>query len=191
MEWNALFLLNSVLLGVGLAIDAFSVSLANGLSEPAMRRNKMCMIAGVFAFFQAFMPMMGWLCVHTIVYYFQAFERWIPWIALVLLLFLGGKMLLDGLRKEDEEVMQNKVSVIVVLLQGVATSIDALSVGFTIAEYDVYMAMICALIIAAVTFIISLSGLILGKRFGTKMSKKASILGGVILIVIGLEIFIC
>ncbi len=191
MEWNALFLLNSVLLGVGLAIDAFSVSLANGLSEPAMRRNKMCMIAGVFAFFQAFMPMMGWLCVHTIVYYFQAFAKWIPWIALVLLLFLGGKMLLDGLRKEDEEVLQNKVSVIVVLLQGVATSIDALSVGFTIAEYDVYMAMICALIIAAVTFIISLSGLILGKRFGTKMSKKASILGGVILIVIGLEIFIC
>ncbi len=191
MEWNALFLLNSVLLGVGLAIDAFSVSLANGLSEPAMRRNKMCMIAGVFAFFQAFMPMMGWLCVHTIVYYFQAFARWIPWIALVLLLFLGGKMLLDGLRKEDEEVLQNKVSVIVVLLQGVATSIDALSVGFTIAEYDVCMAMLCALIIAAVTFIISLSGLILGKRFGTKMSKKASILGGVILIVIGLEIFIC
>ncbi len=191
MEWNALFLLNSVLLGVGLAIDAFSVSLANGLSESAMRRNKMCMIAGVFAFFQAFMPMMGWLCVHTIVYYFQAFAKWIPWIALVLLLFLGGKMLLDGLRKEDEEVLQNKVSVIVVLLQGVATSIDALSVGFTIAEYDVYMAMICALIIAAVTFIISLSGLILGKRFGTKMSKKASILGGVILIVIGLEIFIC
>ncbi len=191
MEWNALFLLNSVFLGVGLAIDAFSVSLANGLSEPAMRRNKMCMIAGVFAFFQAFMPMMGWLCVHTIVYYFQAFARWIPWIALVLLLFLGGKMLLDGLQKEDEEVLQNKVSVIVVLLQGVATSIDALSVGFTIAEYDVCMAMICALIIAAVTFIISLSGLILGKRFGTKMSKKASILGGVILIVIGLEIFIC
>ncbi len=191
MEWNALFLLNSVLLGVGLAIDAFSVSLVNGLSEPAMRRNKMCMIAGVFAFFQAFMPMMGWLCVHTIVYYFQAFARWIPWIALVLLLFLGGKMLLDGLRKEDEEVLQNKVSVIVLLLQGVATSIDALSVGFTIAEYDICMAMICALIIAAVTFIISLSGLILGKRFGTKMSKKASILGGVILIVIGLEIFIC
>lgn len=191
MEWNALFLLNSVLLGVGLAIDAFSVSLANGLSEPAMRRNKMCMIAGVFAFFQAFMPMMGWLCVHTIVYYFQAFAKWIPWIALVLLLFLGGKMLLDGFRKEDEEVLQNKVSVIVVLLQGVATSIDALSVGFTIAEYDVYMAMLCALIIAAVTFIISLLGLILGKRFGTKMSKKASILGGVILIVIGLEIFIC
>jgi len=191
MEWNALFLLNSVLLGVGLAIDAFSVSLANGLSEPAMRRNKMCMIAGVFAFFQAFMPMMGWLCVHSIVYYFQAFAEWVPWIALVLLLFLGGKMLLDGFRKEDEEVQQNKVSVMVVLLQGVATSIDALSVGFTIAEYDICMAVICALIIAAVTFIISLSGLILGKSFGTKMSKKASILGGVILIVIGLEIFIC
>lgn len=190
MEWNVLFFFNSVLLGIGLAIDAFSVSLANGLSEPAMKRKKMCGIAGVFAFFQALMPMAGWVCVHAILCSFQAFEKWIPWIALGLLLFLGGKMLLDGLKAEEAEVEKAGLGVAALLLQGVATSIDALSVGFTIAGYELCMAVVCALIIAVVTFLISLSGLVIGKKFGTKMSRKASVLGGVILILIGLEIFI-
>ena len=78
MSWNLLFFVNSILLGVGLAMDAFSVSLANGLAEPGMRRRKMCGIAGVFGFFQFAMPMIGWICVHTIVGYFQAFENLIP-----------------------------------------------------------------------------------------------------------------
>ena len=82
MEWSILFFINSVLLGVGLAMDAFSVSLANGLNEPAMKKQRMCGIAGVFAFFQAFMPMTGWKCVHTILRYFQAFEKLIPWIGI-------------------------------------------------------------------------------------------------------------
>lgn len=190
MEWNLLFFFNSVLLGVGLAMDAFSVSLANGLSESGMRRKKMFGIAGVFAFFQALMPMTGWLCVRTILQYFQVFEKFIPWIALMLLAYIGGKMLIEGMQNKEAEVENTRVGFTVLLVQGIATSIDALSVGFTIAEYGFFMALVCALIIAVVTFFICMTGLIIGKKFGTKLSNKATILGGVILIVIGLEIFI-
>lgn len=196
MEWNVLFFFNSVLLGVGLAMDAFSVSLANGLHEPAMRKERMVQIAGVFAAFQAFMPMTGWLCVHTVVQYFKAFERFIPWIALVLLVYIGGKMIVEGNRekgeagKEQTENMQAGVGGFALFIQGVATSIDALSVGFTISEYGFVMALVCALIIAAVTFIICMAGLRIGKKFGTMISGRATVLGGVILIGIGVEIFI-
>lgn len=190
MEWNALFFFNSVLLGVGLAMDAFSVSLANGLHEPDMKKKKMCGVAGVFAFFQAIMPMTGWICVHTVIQYFRMFEKFIPWIALILLLFIGGKMLIEGIKSKNEEIEKPKVGLAALLVQGVATSIDALSVGFTIAEYGLAMAIVCALIIAGVTFIICMAGLVIGKKFGTKFSSRATILGGAILIVIGLEIFI-
>ena len=191
MEWNVLFFLNSALLGVGLAMDAFSVSLANGLNEPHMKKSKSCGIAGVFAFFQALMPMTGWICVHTIVEYFSAFEKFIPWIALILLAYIGGGMLLNGIRHKDkDEVSHTRLTAWALFIQGVATSIDALSVGFTIAEYDWLMALVCSLIIATVTLIICLSGLVIGKKFGTKLSNKAEILGGVILIAIGIEIFV-
>lgn len=190
MEWNVLFFFNSVLLGVGLAMDAFSVSLANGLNEPDMKRKKMCGVAGIFACFQALMPMIGWICVHTILQYFKAFEKFIPWIALGLLLYIGGKMLIDGIKNKDGEVEKPEVGFAALLVQGVATSIDALSVGFTIAEYGLIMALVCALIIAVVTFVICMVGLIIGKKFGTKFANKATIFGGIILILIGLEIFI-
>lgn len=190
MEWNLLFFLNSVLLGVGLAMDAFSVSLANGLQEPAMKKKKMCGIAGVFALFQAIMPMLGWICVHTILQYFKAFEKFIPWIALILLLLIGGKMLIEGIKSKDDEVEQYRLGIGALLVQGVATSIDALSVGFTIAEYGFLMALVCACIIAVVTFVICMTGLAIGKKFGTIFSGKATVLGGIILIIIGLEIFI-
>ncbi len=190
MEWNSLFFFNSALLGVGLAMDAFSVSLANGLNEPDMRKPKMCGVAGVFAFFQAMMPMIGWICVHTIVQCFKAFEKLIPWIALLLLLFIGGKMLMDGIKNTDDEKGDSKVGIISLLVQGVATSIDALSVGFTIAEYGFLMALVCAFIIAVVTFVICMAGVIIGKKFGMKFANKATIFGGVILILIGIEIFI-
>ena len=189
--WDFMFFFNSVLLGVGLAMDAFSVSLANGLNEPCMRNRKMCGVAGVFAFFQALMPMIGWICVHTIVRYFQAFEKFIPWIALLLLGFIGGKMLVEGIKnKEEDPCGKSGVGFVGLLVQGVATSIDALSVGFTIAEYELVMALVSALIIAAVTFGICMLGLFLGKKFGTKLSNKATVFGGAILILIGIEIFI-
>ncbi len=190
MNWDLLFFFNSALLGVGLAMDAFSVSLANGLIEPRMKRRRMCAIAGVFAGFQALMPMIGWLCVHTIVRYFQSFEKWIPWIALCLLLYIGGKMLLDGVRNGDEGAGNAQVGAAALFVQGIATSIDALSVGFTIAEYGFSMALACALIIAAVTYVICVGGLVIGKKYGTRLAGKASILGGLILIAIGIEIFV-
>lgn len=190
MDWNITFFLNSMLLGVGLAMDAFSVSLANGLNEPNMRKRKMTIVAGTFAGFQAAMPLIGWFCVHTIVHYFRTFEKLIPWIALILLCFIGGKMLLDGLRGGEDEEEPAGVGFMSLIVQGVATSIDALSVGFTISEYGAVMAIVCAIIIAAVTFVICLFGILLGKRFGMQYSSKATILGGSILIMIGVEIFI-
>ena len=179
-----------VLLGVGLAMDAFSVSLANGLNEPHMSRRRMLGIAGVFAAFQALMPMTGWICVHTIVQYFRAFEKLIPWIALALLGFIGGKMLIEGIRGGGGDDDAPRLGLGALLVQGVATSIDALSVGFTIAEYDWLMALVCSLIIAAVTLCICLGGLVLGRKFGMRLAGRAQILGGAILIFIGLEIFI-
>ena len=163
MEWSFVFFLNSVLLGVGLAMDAFSVSMANGLHDPKMNKGTMCKIAGTFGIFQAAMPMIGWVCVHTIVELFASFETLIPWIALALLSYIGGKMLLDGIRGEEAEEAA-ELSAGALFMQGVATSIDA--------------------------FILCMAGLRIGKKFGTQLSGKASILGGVILIGIGLEIFI-
>ena len=189
MEWSFVFFLNSVLLGVGLAMDAFSVSLANGLHDPHMSRRRGTIIAGTFAGFQAAMPMLGWVCVHTIVELFSSFETFIPWIALALLGYIGGKMLVEGIKGEEAEEAA-ELSAGALFVQGVATSIDALSVGFTISEYGWGMALVCSLIIAVVTFFVCTAGLSLGKKFGTKLSGKASILGGVILIGIGLEIFV-
>lgn len=182
------FILKSLLLGVGLAMDAFSVSLANGLNEPTMKKPRMALIAGVFAFFQALMPLLGWFCVHTIARSFAALQPLIPWMALALLLWIGGHMVYDGIRGGQEEAPA--VGFAMLLTQGVATSIDALSVGFTIAEYTWLSALLCALLIAGVTFILCTAGLVMGKTAGTRLAGRASILGGVLLITIGLEIFL-
>ena len=190
MDWSFVFFFNSILLGVGLAADAFSVSLANGLNEPCMKGSKMSLTAGIFAVFQGLMPMIGWICVHTVVQYFSAFEVLIPWIALALLGYIGGKMLYEGIHCKCEDCDCKKATLSMLLVQGVATSIDALSVGFTIAEYNWIMALVSALIIAAVTFVICMGGLYIGKKAGNKLAGKAGILGGAILIFIGLEIFI-
>ena len=182
--------ISSILLGVGLAMDAFSVSLANGLSDPAMKKKRMRIVAGVFAFFQAFMPVTGWLLVHTFLRYFKMFEPFIPWIALGLLVFIGGKMLMEGTCGEQEDVKKEKLTAWVLFIQGIATSIDALSVGFTIAGYNFGQALLASGIIAFVTFVICMAGLSIGKKCGMKFSSKASMIGGIILIVIGIEIFI-
>jgi len=191
MEFDFSFFMKSILLGVGLAMDAFSVSLANGLNEPCMKIRKMSGVAGIFAFFQALMPMLGWICVHTVVSHFKVFEKFIPWIALILLSFIGGKMLYEGIKcKECEDCGCGAIGIGALIVQGIATSIDALSVGFTISDYGFVMAICCALIIAVVTFFICFAGIIIGKNVGMKFSGKAGILGGVILIFIGIEIFI-
>ena len=188
---DLLLIFNSILLGVGLAMDAFSVSIANAINENGMKKGRMCSIAGVYAFFQFSMPMIGWICVHTIAEYFTAFQKFIPWIALILLLYIGGKMIIEAARGENEAGAEDKVlSAGVLFIQGVATSIDALSVGFTIADYGTLQAVGSSLIIAVVTFFICLSGLLIGKKAGEKLSDHAGILGGVILIAIGIEIFV-
>lgn len=190
MDLSVTFFINSILLGVGLAMDAFSVSLANGLHEPKMARRRMALIAGVFAFFQFLMPMIGWVCVHTIVQIFSAFEIAIPFIALGLLGYIGGKMLIEGIQNNEGDDETPAVGAAALFMQGVATSIDALSVGFTIADHTLPEALLSCVLIAVVTFIICIGGLQLGKTFGTKLAGKAGILGGAILIIIGLEIFI-
>ena len=190
LNFGLLFFVNAVGFGVGLAMDAFSVSMANGLNEPQMKKSKMCGIAGVFCGFQILMPLIGWVCVHTIAEAFSSFQKFIPWIALFLLSLIGGKMLAEGLYAKDGDNEKPAVGFWALMVQGVATSIDALSVGFTIADFSLTEALIEALIIGVVTFVICIGGLVIGKKFGTKLANKASILGGVILIGIGIEIFL-
>ncbi|MBQ3713265.1 MAG: manganese efflux pump [Spirochaetia bacterium] len=186
MDWNLFFFINCILLGVGLAMDAFSVSITNCLANPKMGRAGMTGMALSYGLFQFIMPMAGWLCVHTIITIFEKFQPFIPWIAFILLLYIGGKMVIEGLRGEVEE--GKRLTFGVLMIQSVATSIDALSVGFTIAEYNAAMALVASLIIATVTFAICLGGAAIGKKLGTILAWKASILGGFILIAIGLEI---
>lgn len=185
---DLIFYVNSILLGIGLSMDAFSVSIANGLNETNISKKKTVLIASVFAIFQAIMPLIGWFCVHYILEKFNAFSKFIPWIALILLSFLGIKMIIECCKKEKDEKIA--VGFMGLLVQGIATSIDALSVGFTIADMGIINALVCCLIIATITFIICFIGVIIGKTFGNKFSNKAEFIGGIILIVIGLEIFL-
>ncbi len=185
--WDFQFFLSSALLGIGLAMDAFSVSMANGLNEPLMKKRKMFGIAGVFGLFQGIMPMLGWVLVHSLVTVFAVLEKFIPWTALALLSFIGIKMIVDGVKQKDSEE-KPIVGVWGLIVQGIATSIDALSVGLTIAEYNWLMALVSASMITVITFAICVVGIFLGKKFGTWLSNKATIFGGVILILIGIEI---
>ena len=187
---NFTFFLTSALLGISLAMDAFSVSLANGLNEPRMNTRKAGLVAGMFSFCQFAMPLIGWFLVHTVATYFEVFQRFIPWIALALLSFIGGKMLVDGIKHKEGECEAVPISIASLFVQGIATSIDALSVGFTISNYGIREALVCCLVIAAVTFLLCFAGVFIGKRFGTKIAGKASIFGGIILIAIGIEIFL-
>ena len=183
------FFIVNILLGIGLAMDAFSVSLANGLREPDMGKPKAFGIAGIFAVFQAIMPMLGWVCVHTILNLFSELEKFIPWIALALLAFIGIKMIIDGVKGETGQEIQC-VGLACLLIQGLATSIDALSVGFTIATYDFLQALAAVALIGIVTFFACYIGVNIGRKFGIKSAGKATIAGGIILILIGLEIFV-
>lgn len=183
-----LFLFNSILLGVGLAMDAFSVSIANGMSEPQMRRLKCVGVAGAYSVFQFLMPMLGWVLVTALMGWFRVIERFVPYIALILLLFIGIKMIVESLRGGEEQ-QTRRLTVPILLMQAVATSIDALSVGFTLAAYELPSALTASLIIGAVTFVICLLGLWIGKRFGS-VFKHAEVVGGIILILIGIEIFV-
>ena len=184
--------LTSAALGVGLAMDACAVSMANGLNEPSMKTGKSLLIAGMFGFFQALMPMTGWLCVNLLVRYFSVFNSIIPYVSLALLGFIGRKMLADGIKNKNDNENQKTLTFGALIMQAIATSIDALSTGFAMEEItnDVWEALLCSTIIAVVTFAISFCSIFIGKKFGDKLGNKAQILGGVILIAIGIEIFV-
>ena len=197
MQWNTIFFVNSILLGVGLAMDAFSISVTCGLSNPRMSLTGMTRIASCFAAFQFAMPLLGWFFVRKAAETFAAFYAMIPWIALVILCFIGGKMLLEGIGRirggdnSDEENPDDyeDLPTARLLALGVATSIDALSVGLTIPDYPAAGALVCSLLIGVVTFVICSAGIRLGRRFGAALYGKGDLLGGIILIFIGLEIF--
>ena len=181
--------LNSILLGAGLAMDAFSVSMADGLYEREMKGSRMMLIAGTFAVFQTLMPLIGYILVRTAVGFITGFQKYVPYIALLLLLFLGVRMLVKGIRGAAGEEYR-PITAAILLTQGLATSIDALSVGFPISEHEVYEAVISALIIGLVTLVICRIGLYIGMKAGMKLENKANILGGIVLIAIGIEIFL-
>ena len=186
---NFEFFVVSAMFGIGLAMDAFSVALANGMNEKRMKVGRMCTVAGIFAFFQALMPLLGWVAVHTVLEYFHGFSKFIPYIALALLAYIGGKMIYEGLHKNCD-CEDCAVGISGLIVQGIATSIDALSVGLDIGHYDFSGALVCALVIAALTFIICMFGVWAGKKFGNMLSSKATVFGGVILVCIGIYIFI-
>ncbi len=190
MDWRLLFL-NSILLGFGLALDAFSVSVADAMANPNMKSGKKISIALTFAVFQTLMPLVGWFCVRTIADKFSLFQKAIPYIAIILLAYIGIKMIIES-RKDGEEENEGVAALTfaTLIIQGVATSIDALSVGFAIADYSSLEALVSTLIIGITTFIICIFGLELGKKVGKAFSDKATLFGGCILIIIGLEIFI-
>lgn len=197
---------NSVMLGFGLAMDAFSVSLANGFAETDMKKGRMAYIAGIYAGFQFLMPVLGWILVSFALSFLKGFQKFIPAIALLLLAFIGGKMLIEGIRSRkcnnsgDCEncphgdcdikgtLAKGRISTRTLMMQGVATSIDALSVGFTIADYKFLMVLFSGIIIGVVTYITCFFGLVIGTKFGTKLAGNAKIVGGIILIAIGVEI---
>ena len=190
MDWRLLFL-NSIFLGFGLALDAFSVSVADAMANPDMKKSRKISIAFTFAFFQMLMPLSGWFCVRTIADKFSLFQKAIPYIALILLAYIGFKMVIESRKGEEEKDEGAAVLTFATLMvQGIATSIDALSVGFAIADYPSLEALTSTLIIGATTFIICIFGLEVGKKVGKAFSDKATLFGGCILVIIGLEIFI-
>ena len=185
------FVIKSILLGVALAMDAFSISVANGLNDSRMNRRRAVLIACTFAGFQFVMPVVGWLIVHNMAEKFSWFERAVPWIALILLGIIGAKMIYEGIRPgAEDDKSRRELGFALLMLQGIATSIDALSTGFAISDYEALEAITASVIIAGVTFAICLIGVALGRIIGMKLANKAPIVGGAILIFIGIEIFI-
>lgn len=187
----AAFLVTYSLLGAGLAMDAFSVSIANGIRESAMRNVRKCLIAGTYAFFQILMPLVGWICVRTVVTLFSGIQRFVPVIALILLVFIGVRMIAESFgHPGDEHDMKCGVGGAELVLQGMATSLDALSIGFTIEDLGFDSALLASLIIGAVTFVICLIGLAIGRTVGMRLTRYSDVAGGIILILVGIEIFL-
>lgn len=181
------FFIRNILLGVGLAMDACAVSMANGFKEPLMSGRKAALVALSFGLFQALMPLIGYLAGSSLL---SVTGRFVPWIALVLLVVIGGKMIFEGARNKRESASASALTFSGLLVQAFATSVDALSVGLTMSDYELIAALVAAAMIATETFFISLGGVYTGKKFGVRSGPKAEIIGGIILVAIGIEIFV-
>lgn len=180
-----------LLTAVALSMDASAAAITDGALEPKMRIRKMLLIALFFGAFQGLMPLIGY-------YAGSVFSKFIasiaPYVALVLLGFMGGKMLYDAFKK-DEEKPPSLLGVGTITMQAVATSIDALAVGISLLALSasgslVISALWCCAIFTVITFALSFISVLIGKKFGTLLADKAELTGGIILIVIGLKIFI-
>ena len=183
------FFITSIGLGFGLAMDAVSVSIADSIKEPGMTVGKKTGIALTFGMFQFLMPLIGWFLVGSAVRMMDWLSKLTPWISLFLLLYLGIKMIREGRQGEEEEGLKG-TGWSEVVVQGIATSIDALSVGFTIAGYTTAMALTSSLIIGIVTFGLCMLALNAGALLEGKLPVKETVIGGVILILIGIKVFI-
>ncbi len=172
------------MLGISLSMDASAVSMTNGLKKSEMKRSLVIKMSLIFGFFQGAMPLIGYAIGHALLMYI---EEYIPWIALGLLGFLGLNMILTSFKQENSFF---KLGIKEILFQAVATSIDALSVGLTFADYTLYEAIISFLFISGITSFLCWISFYIGKKFGTQLGAFAGILGGIILILLGIEIFL-
>lgn len=187
-------IIDIILCGIGLSMDAAAVSMTDGMNEPKMKLKKMLLIAAFFGVFQGLMPLIGY---YAGTLFAEAVASIAPIVALVLLGFIGGKMIYDALKKkkDDEEELPAVLGVKGISVQAVATSIDALAVGVSLIALDRAGSLALNVfwtvgIIAATTFALSLVALGLGKKFGQLLEGKAELIGGIILVAIGLKIFI-
>lgn len=174
------------LVGIGLSMDAFAVSITNGLSCTNLRRLHILATAVCFGVFQGLMPLLGFFLGKAFEVYISAFDHW---IALVLLGYIGGKMLFDALRGEEESG-EMLLTPKLLLTQGIATSIDALAVGVSFAALPSVDIWLSAGLICCTTFAFSVVGVRCGRRMGQKLGSHAQLVGGIILIGIGVKIFV-
>lgn len=179
-----------IFIGVGLAMDAFAVSVCKGLAMRKVNVKQTIIIGLFFGGFQALMPFVGWLLGNSFEKNIKSIDHW---IAFVLLGIIGGKMLTEAVKEGDEEekmhIEDSKIDFKELLILAVATSIDALAVGITFAFLD-YPVAEAVTIIGITTFIISVAGVYIGNFFGSRYKKKAEIAGGIILILIGCKILL-
>lgn len=176
-----------LLIGIGLSADAFAVAVCKGLNMRKINYNHALIIALFFGGFQALMPLIGWILGSSFRVYIENFDHW---IAFVLLGFIGGKMIFEALKNEEEGCCGcDRLDIKELFIMAVATSIDALAVGITFALVDVNI-WGSIIVIGLTTFILSTIGVIIGNKFGAKYKSKAELAGGVILVLIGLKILL-
>lgn len=178
-------ILEIILIGIGLSMDAFAVSICKGLSMKKINWKKVFIIGGYFGVFQAIMPIIGYFLGTT----FESFVTQIDhWIAFILLAIIGANMIRESFNEECDNC-NDRVDFKTMIVLAIATSIDALAIGITFAFFEVNL-LVTTLIIGIITFIICLLGTIIGNKFGSKYGSKAELVGGIILILIGIKILL-